>query len=264
MKYTIEGFSQQLLIDKGLDCIDAVILRWYSDFQVSGKMTQIINKGKIYYWLKYDYVIQELPIIGIKNKESLYRRMKKLVYAGILEHYTKKSGGVFSCYRITENYYELTSSTKSTQKSEGIDSKVRTPTDSKVGSKDSSIKEDSSIKYITEKILSHWNNKENLQTHKVDTVKLYIKKRHNDILKSYSENEILRAIDNYSDILMDNDKYYFSHRWPIWDFIIRGLHNFLDSSTPKINYLNKYKKDNDGIENNFITQGTREKIFNKK
>ena len=78
MKYTIEGFSQQLLIDKGLDCIDAVILRWYSDFQVSGKMTQIINKGKIYYWLKYDYVIQELPIIGIKNKESLYRRMKKL------------------------------------------------------------------------------------------------------------------------------------------------------------------------------------------
>ena len=63
---------------------------------------------------------------------------------------------------------------------------------------------------------------------------------------------------------MDNDKYYFSHRWPIWDFIIRGLHNFLDSSTPKINYLNKYKKDNDGIENNFIPQGTREKIFNKK
>ena len=129
---------------------------------------------------------------------------------------------------------------------------------------DKEIEKEKKNKYITDEILLYWNSKENLQTHKVDTVKLYIKKRHNDILKSYSENEILRAIDNYSDILMDNDKYYFSHRWPIWDFIIRGLHNFLDSSTPKINYLNKYKKDNDGIENNFIPQGTREKIFNKK
>jgi hypothetical protein len=146
MKYNIEGFSQVNMIQNQYDCIDAVILRWYADFEHSNKMVKIKYKNKIFYWLKYDYIINEIPIINIKNKESLYRRFKKYVKHNHMEHYTKKNGGVYSCYRLTENFYNLISDSKSTQKSEPIDSKVGTPIDSKVGTKDSSIKDNSSIK----------------------------------------------------------------------------------------------------------------------
>ena len=150
MKYNIDGYNQQKLIDLGLDCIDAIILRWYADFQLSGNMAENPIEGKVYYWLKYEYVIQELPITGIENKESIFRRFKKFVDAGIMEHKTKRCvSGTYSCFRLTDKYYALISNY--TTGTEQIDSKVgckstqkSIATDSKVEPKDSSIN-DSSI-----------------------------------------------------------------------------------------------------------------------
>ena len=77
MKYTIEGFSQHKLVEFGLDSIDALILRWYVDFLP--KMSSTIHDGVEYRWVKYQAVIDDLPILGINNRINIARHFDKFV-----------------------------------------------------------------------------------------------------------------------------------------------------------------------------------------
>ena len=43
MKYTIEGFAQDKLIELELDVSDALILRWFIDFAGTGNMKRLIK-----------------------------------------------------------------------------------------------------------------------------------------------------------------------------------------------------------------------------
>jgi hypothetical protein len=146
MKYTIEGFSQKILVDKGLDAVDAVILRWFVDFHVSGKMKRLVQGDKVYHWVHYQSVIDDLPCIGVTNKESLGRRFQKLVKAEVLSMVIYTVGGKFSYFAINPDGYAPLVDTLSTQKSIAIDSKVDTLSTQKSGLIDSSIK-DSSIRF---------------------------------------------------------------------------------------------------------------------
>ena len=133
MKYTIEGFSQKKLIELGLDCTDAVMIRYILDFYNSDKMCKVVVDGVEYFWLKYAYVIEQIPIIGIKSKDGLYRRMKKYAKCGLLIHHTHRVGGTYSCYRFNGPVlYQLGSnSDTSDEKSEGYGSEVGGGTDEK-------------------------------------------------------------------------------------------------------------------------------------
>lgn len=106
MKYTIEGFSQAKAIELNLDAIDLCILRWITDFANTDSMVKMQVENKIYFWVKYEGLLQELPILGIK-KDSLYRRLKNMVEQGVLEHTTVKMGGTFSMYRFGERFIDL-------------------------------------------------------------------------------------------------------------------------------------------------------------
>ena len=106
MKYTIEGFSQEKLVEFGMDVNDAIILRWFVDFKDSGKMaSEIVNDDK-YYWINYEELLKDLPIINMK-KDTLYRRLKKMESVNLLKHYTKKQGGTYSMYTLGSNYCKL-------------------------------------------------------------------------------------------------------------------------------------------------------------
>lgn len=166
IKYSVEGFSQERLLKYGLDTVDALILRYFIDFKDSGEMVLEIINGKPFYWLKYEKLLEEIPIAKIKNKDVLRRRLKRMEDAKILLHYQKRKKGNYSFYGIGPNYFELISN-KPTKKSEGSDLKAgRVPTkksegsDPKVGTKDSSIK-DSSIKKIYINIVEYLNKKAN-------------------------------------------------------------------------------------------------------
>jgi uncharacterized phage protein (TIGR02220 family) len=148
LKYTIAGFSQQRLVDMGLDLADANILRWFVDFQGTGRMREIEKADNYrFFQVSYAAVIRDLPILGIKDVDGIGRRFKRLVSAGVLEHYHHKVGGSFSTYRLSGSYDELVSdSPPPVQKSEGsvetsdpLRLKSRTPSVSKVGTKNSSI-----------------------------------------------------------------------------------------------------------------------------
>ncbi|MEG1256398.1 hypothetical protein [Clostridium sp.] len=85
MKYTIMGFRQEKLVQLGLDTLDATILRYFIDFKESKGMKVKIVDGQVYYWIRYDGVLRELPILNMK-KCTVQCRFFKLRDAGVLTH----------------------------------------------------------------------------------------------------------------------------------------------------------------------------------
>jgi hypothetical protein len=145
MKYTIEGFQQDILTQYSLDCTDAVILRYIIDFWLSGKMQKHEHDGESdYFWMSYKTIIEELPIIKIK-KQALADRMQKFVDCGLMKFYLWKSGqGTFTHYKIIpEKYAPLVSGY------EPVRSEVRTPVRSRIRTKYSSTIPNSSTEDIT-------------------------------------------------------------------------------------------------------------------
>lgn len=110
MKYTVNGFLQEKLIEYELDDKDAILLRYFIDFKGSGKMKSRIVDEEQYYWLSYKGVIEEYPILNLKE-DSVYRRLKKLCEKKILVSITVREGGTYSFYNIGENYITLISDT---------------------------------------------------------------------------------------------------------------------------------------------------------
>ena len=169
MQYTFLGFSQERLLDLDLDDRDAALLRFFIDFKDAGGMYSEEYHGETYYWVKYDHIKQELPIIGQHfKKDAIYRRFKNMAQKGVLKHRTKKDGGTFSYYTVGDLYYSLITSSEPTQpeipfgnpsgsKTVPSGSKTGTPTvlepypyGSRTVTKDQSIK-DQSTKKIRER-----------------------------------------------------------------------------------------------------------------
>lgn len=111
MKFTIMGFSQKAVLDiiesgHKIDVTDLAILRWFVDFCNTDKISKTIEGNKIYYWINYQTLLQDMPILNIKQR-MLYTRLQKMVDANILTHHTKKAGGTYSMYGFGENYTKL-------------------------------------------------------------------------------------------------------------------------------------------------------------
>lgn len=107
MRFTVHGFKQDKLIELGLDNDDALILRYFIDFRDTESMRAEVIEGETYYWIKYEAVIEAIPIIKLKKKDSLYRKLKNMVSIGVLKHKTIKSNGTYSYFGIGKRYYEL-------------------------------------------------------------------------------------------------------------------------------------------------------------
>ena len=108
MKYTIMGFNQAKAVELNLDTDDLLILSYFSDFRDTELMVSEEFEGKRYYWLRYDALLENLPILGLKSKDALRRRLKKLQDAKVLCHYCKKTKeGTYSFYGVDENFLIL-------------------------------------------------------------------------------------------------------------------------------------------------------------
>lgn len=102
MKYTIEGFSQEVAIEYGFDVKDVVFLRWLLDFHATGIMEKHIIDGQDYYWVFYKYAIKQIPIMNIKSPYTLGRRLKGL--SAVLELRMLATGqGNKTCFRFKED-----------------------------------------------------------------------------------------------------------------------------------------------------------------
>ena len=150
MKYTILGFSQRRAVELGLDLKHLMVLRWFVDFKDSGKMTTKMFEDDKYYWVKYDGLIEALPILKTTSEDTVYRYLKKLSKVGVLKHRTLKQNGVWSFYTIGDLYKELIDDNYVFgNKSEGVgnksdsNGKISEGNGKKIGTNNSSIKDTS-------------------------------------------------------------------------------------------------------------------------
>jgi hypothetical protein len=124
VKFTIHGFSQEKLLEYGLDANDALLLRWMVDFSGSPKIRTVQQEGFTYYWIKYDAVLEDLPILTIKTAKGIGKKFLIFAEKGILVKYTERTvSGSYSCFRFTDvidGFMRSTSSIKSHYPEKGI------------------------------------------------------------------------------------------------------------------------------------------------
>jgi hypothetical protein len=213
------GFSQESLIKYELDLTDALIMRWFVDFKDTGKMYYEIIHNDKYYWIKYEALLKDIPVIGIK-KVALGRRLKKLSEKNILKQYIKKQGGIFTMYSLGVKYIEFIDSNFKTSKFESVDlctskfkgSKLESSKgiDLKVQTNNYSIKKTNlQNNNIYENIFNYYLSK-NLIKHK--SLNDPMKKSIDRAIKQYSLNEqdLKNIIDRHAlkvEETKDNGKY---------------------------------------------------------
>lgn len=100
------GFLQKGACELGLSMGDLAILRWFTDFKNSGKMITKTLKGDKYYWVSYEAITDEFPILNVK-KDAIYRRLRRLCDAEILKKITVYNSGTYSYFALGKNYSKL-------------------------------------------------------------------------------------------------------------------------------------------------------------
>lgn len=88
-----------------LDVIDLLLLNQIADFPNRGSIMKIIDDDKIFFWMSYNEILQELPILNLK-KQALRDRFDKLVLLGLLEKRIGKVGNM-TFFRLTDRYESL-------------------------------------------------------------------------------------------------------------------------------------------------------------
>ena len=139
MKYTIEGLRQDVMVELGLDAVDAVIVRWFADFIHSGSMREHRKDDKSYWWLSYQHVADELPIIGIDNARTIGRRFRKYVDCGLLARHAIKAGGTQTFFHLEADMWNRLNGLKSTVRADLKVPSEGTPKSALIPLSDSSI-----------------------------------------------------------------------------------------------------------------------------
>ena len=68
-----------------LDIIDAAIYDFIRQFMASDKIERLQQGDQTWYWISYKKILDEMPILGIKSKDAVYRRVRRLAEAGIFK-----------------------------------------------------------------------------------------------------------------------------------------------------------------------------------
>lgn len=122
MRFSVFAYSQEKLLEYGLDVTDALILDWFANFFI-GKMEKRIFKdssdsSRIFGWVKISKIMEDLPVIGITSEKGIRRRFDAFVEKGLMQRETViTQGGKRSYYRTTELYDTLLN-TKVSEKTE--------------------------------------------------------------------------------------------------------------------------------------------------
>ena len=121
MKYSVLGFNQEAvcsisksITDKNgnykiltLDVVDLLIIQEIADFMNRKRIIKYTIEDKIYFSIKYDAIVDDLPILGIK-KQALRDRIDKMCELGVIEkQIIKDETGSWVAFRLGDVYEEL-------------------------------------------------------------------------------------------------------------------------------------------------------------
>ncbi len=116
MKFTFLGYSQEKLIENGIDLKEASILRLVADLHkglVNKKKYSVFN-NEIYVWFTYGYLARQFPIAG--SEKTIMRKINELVEKGFLKKIIKTNrngmAGTYMYIAVSKNMKSLTLSVK--------------------------------------------------------------------------------------------------------------------------------------------------------
>lgn len=108
MRSYLMGFKQKVAIELNVKADELIVLRYFVDFQGTGVMKHEMINGKVYHWLSYKKVMEDLPIININTNKGIAKRFDRLAEVGLLEkEVIKNAKGTFTYFRLGENYLSL-------------------------------------------------------------------------------------------------------------------------------------------------------------
>lgn len=116
MKYTIhinQAGADEAGLRGSVDIIDLAVFDAFKDFANSNRCEKMIDAaGGVWFWIDYNLVIQELPYCNLNTKDSVYRRMRKLAEAKIIEFNPANQKMGRSFFRWSDNYDALITTTQ--------------------------------------------------------------------------------------------------------------------------------------------------------
>lgn len=122
MKYSILGFNQEEVLklkatiddDENkkskniqIDITDLLILRVLADFMNRSKIIKYIVNDKTYFSVQYKVLLEDLPVLNIKQ-QALSDRLNKMAYFKLIEKIViKNQSGSYTAFRMGEQYEKL-------------------------------------------------------------------------------------------------------------------------------------------------------------
>jgi len=182
-----------------------------------GEITALCNE-KGYCWANNLY-FSELYNVSKTSISKWISQLKKYSYISIEMEYKNKE--------ILKRYIRIVNG--------GIEEKLKTPIEEKLKDNITLFNNTMNNTYID--IFIHWNTKK-IIIHKKEMIARNIKKKHKEIISLYGEMVVKQAIDNYA-IVLESENYYWTHRWGLLDFLVRGIDKFVSEARPLENYLKR-------------------------
>lgn len=85
MKYNIHiPQKEAIMISPDLDILDMSIFDFIQYFSSTNSCRKLYETDLVYFWIAYDLIIDEMPLLKIKTKDAIYRRIQKLVSVDLL------------------------------------------------------------------------------------------------------------------------------------------------------------------------------------
>ena len=92
---------------KNVDLIDATIFEYIYKFAISNNAEKQLIDNKLFFWVSYQKIIDDNPLIKISDKDTIARRVKKLLNYGLLEKFTDRKNNNKTYFNITQFAYEF-------------------------------------------------------------------------------------------------------------------------------------------------------------
>lgn len=109
MRYSILGFNQEELIKYDIDMTDVLLLDYIQKALSQPSMIKTTKDGQPYVWLQHSKILEDLPILNIKES-MLKKRIAKLVEMDLIQSITianTQGRGSRSYYTITKSFESL-------------------------------------------------------------------------------------------------------------------------------------------------------------
>lgn len=103
MRDSILGFSQEKLIQYDVDMTDVLLLDYIQKALSQPSMIKIFENKQPYVWLNHSKILEDLPILNIKES-MLKKRLSKLISIELIAFVTVAN----SCGRGSRSYYTIT------------------------------------------------------------------------------------------------------------------------------------------------------------